>query len=235
MDDRTNTTFGWILGAGIVALGASIVSGMVFHADNPEAPEEPGYFIDAPEDAGGGDAGPDLGTLLASADAAAGEKVFAKCTACHNATQGGANGIGPNLYGVMGSAIGKHAAGFAYSSALSGKGGSWTWEAMDEWLKSPRAFASGTKMSFAGLSSPEDRANVMEYLASQGGAPAKPAPAAPEAAEGEEVDGPGEGPGVVEGAPSGEAEAAGAMGADQPVPSQGGGATLNEGATKPGG
>ena len=174
MDDRFNTAAGWVLGAAIVALGASIVSGMYFHADSAEHPEEAGYFIEGAAEEGGADEGPDLGTLLASADAAAGEKVFAKCTACHTIDQGGANGIGPNLYGVMGASIGAHAAGFAYSSALSEKGGDWTWEAMDEWLTSPRAFASGTKMSFAGLSKPEDRANVMEFMSTYGGAPAKP-------------------------------------------------------------
>ena len=218
MDDKFNTASGWVLFAGIVALGASIGSGMYFHADNPEMPEEPGYFIAAPEEGAGEDAGPDLGTLLASADAAAGEAVFAKCTACHTIEQGGANGIGPNLYGVMGTAIGAHAPGFAYSSALAEHGGQWTWENMDAWLTSPRAFASGTKMSFAGLSNPEDRANVMEYLSTFGGAPAKPEPAAPAVGE-IGVDAAGEGPGAVEGAAADAPEAAGAMGDEQPVPS----------------
>ena len=77
MDDRFNTAAGWVLAAGIVALGSSIVSGMYFHADSAEHPEEPGYFIEGAAEEGGADAGPDLGTLLASADAAAGEKVFA--------------------------------------------------------------------------------------------------------------------------------------------------------------
>ena len=218
MGDKFNTASGWVLFAGIVALGASIGSGMFVHADNPEMPEEPGYFIDAPEEGAGEDAGPDLGTLLASADAAAGEAVFAKCTACHTIEQGGANGIGPNLYGVMGTAIGAHAPGFAYSSALAEHGGQWTWENMDAWLTSPRAFASGTKMSFAGLSNPEDRANVMEYLSTFGGAPAKPEPAAPAVGE-IGVDAAGEGPGAVEGAAADAPEAAGAMGDEQPVPS----------------
>jgi len=218
MDDKFNTASGWVLFAGIVALGASIGSGMYFHADNPEMPEEPGYFIDAPEEGAGEDAGPDLGMLLASADAAAGEAVFAKCTACHTIEQGGASGIGPNLYGAMGKAIAGVAPGFAYSGALADHGGEWTWENMNEWLTSPRAFASGTKMSFAGLSKPEDRANVMEYLATFGGAPAKPEPAAPAAGE-ESVDSPGEGPGAVEGAAPDAPEAAGAMGDEQPVPS----------------
>ena len=225
MDDRFNTISGWVLFSGIVALGASIAAGMYFHADSFEYPEgqDWGYFVEGEAEDGGADAGPDLGTLLASADAAAGEKVFAKCTACHTIDQGGANGIGPNLYGTMGKAIAGHA-GFAYSSALSEKGGQWTWEAMDEWLKSPRGFANGTKMSFAGLSKPEDRANVMEFMATYGGAPAKPAPAAPAAEEGEAAP-------AVEGEEPSEAEAAGAMGADEPVASANA-AGDNEGATK---
>ena len=221
MDDKFNTAAGWVLFAGIVALGSSIASGMYFHADNPESPEEPGYFIDAPEEGAGEDAGPDLGTLLASADAAAGEKVFAKCTACHTINQGGANGIGPNLYGVFGTTIGAHAPGFAYSSALADHGGQWNWETMNEWLKSPRAFASGTKMSFAGLSKAEDRANVILYLMENGGGPPLPEPVAEggdDETAAENADNPGEGPGAVEGAEAGEAESAGAMAGDQPVP-----------------
>jgi len=227
MDDRFNTAAGWVLFAGIVALGGSIVSGMYFAADKHAHVEEPGFFIEGEAEEGGADSGPDLGTLLASADAAAGEKVFAKCTACHTIEQGGANGIGPNLYGVMGEPIGTGHAGFAFSSALSGHGGTWTWENMNEWLTSPRAFANGTKMSFAGLSKAEDRANVMEFLAANGGAPAKPAPAAPEAEEG------GDEAAAVEGEERSEAEAAGATGADEPVASDNA-ATDAGGAAKPG-
>ena len=123
------------------------------------------------EEEGAADSGPSLATLLASGSASAGEGVFAKCTACHTIAQGGADGIGPNLYGVMGTGIGQHVAGFAYSSALSGHGGEWNFENMDAWLTSPRAFANGTKMSFAGLSNPEDRANVILYLLENGGCP----------------------------------------------------------------
>lgn len=225
MDDRFNTAAGWVLFAGIVALGGSIVSGMYFTADKHAHVEEPGFFIEGVAEDGGADAGPDLGTLLASADAAAGEKVFAKCTACHTIEQGGANGIGPNLYGVMGETIGTGHGGVAFSSALSDHGGTWTWENMDAWLTSPRAFANGTKMSFAGLSKPEDRANVMEYLAANGGAPAKPAPVAPEADEADDaVDLGGETPT--------DAEAAGAMAADEPVAADN--AATEAGGVKPG-
>lgn len=183
MNDRMNTVFGWVLFSGIVALGLAILSGKYFHG---ERPEQMGMVVEGVEAEGGGaNAGPDFGTLLANADAAAGERVFAKCMACHTIDQGGANGIGPNLYGVMGQPIGSHVAGFAYSSALSGHGGEWTWESMDAWLTSPRSFANGTKMSFAGLGNAEDRANLMEYLAANGGAPAKPAPAVVEEVEAE--------------------------------------------------
>ena len=122
-----------------------------------------------------------------------------------------------------------HAAGFAYSSALKDKGGTWDYAAMDAWLANPRGFANGTKMSFAGLSKPEDRANVIAYMKANGGGPDYPAPAAP--AEEAAADAPGAGEGPVEGAPVDGAEAAGAMSADQPV-AAGNAATDTGGATK---
>lgn len=187
MSDRLNTIFGWVLFAGIIGLGLSALSSRIFHADKPEVHgEEWGYAIEAAEEAGGADAGPSIAEALANGDAEAGKAVFAKCVACHTIDQGGAAGQGPNLYAIMGKPIGKHAAGFAYSSDLSGHGGDWTYENMDAWLKSPKQFASGTKMSFAGLGKIEDRANVMLYFLENGGGPALPTPeAAP--AEGEEA------------------------------------------------
>ncbi|MEA3079923.1 MAG: cytochrome c, partial [Sphingomonadales bacterium] len=68
--------------------------------------------------------------------------------------------------------------GFAFSDALAKKGGSWNWDNLSQWLSSPRAFAPGTKMTFAGLSNPEDRANVIAFLNAHSDAP-KPLPAAP--------------------------------------------------------
>ena len=183
MDNRNNTTAGWILFAGIIALGGWIVSGEAFHAGEVEKGGYalPGGEVGAPA---GADAKP-VEFYLASADPVKGEAVFKKCAACHSAAQGGANGIGPNLWGVMGEPIGKGRAGFAFSEALASKGGNWDWKAMDAWLSSPRAFAPGTKMTFAGLGSPEDRANAIVYLNQQGSnlpIPAAPAEAAPAAA-----------------------------------------------------
>ncbi|WP_133364688.1 c-type cytochrome [Qipengyuania sediminis] len=231
MDDRFNTAAGWVLFAGIVALGSSIASSLYFHADKPEHSEKMGYFIEGgDEGAEGGEAAYDLGTLLAAADPAAGEKLFAKCSTCHTYNQGGANGIGPNLWAVLGSPIGSHAPGFAYSAALKEKGGTWDYAAMDAWLKSPKAFAPGTKMSFAGLSKPEDRASLMAFMKAHGGGPEFPAPkAADAAAEGAPAAGatpgaeatPGRegGPNApVEGAPVSDTAAAGGASADQPIP-----------------
>lgn len=218
MTDRFNTIAGWTLFAGIVALGLNAISVRIFHANKPEAPEEPGYFIEGAEEEGGAEGGPPLALLLAEATPDKGESIFAKCTACHTIEQGGADGIGPNLYGVIGKPIGQHVAGFAYSSALSEHGGDWSYENLDHWLASPRAFAGGTKMSFAGLSSPEDRAAVIMYLHENGGGPPLPEPPAAEATEGEiGIDGAGEGPGPADGAPIDPVEAAGAMGAEQPT------------------
>lgn len=187
MDDRFNTIAGWALFAGIIALGGAIVSNKVFET---ERPEEMGYAIEGveAEGEGGAAAGPSLNTLLASADVAKGEKVFAKCAACHTINQGGANGVGPNLYGTLGEPIGHGKGGFAFSDALKKVGGTWTFEAMDKWLKSPRDFAPGTKMTFAGLGNAEDRANIIAYLNAQGSnLPLPAADAAP--AEGEAANG----------------------------------------------
>ena len=178
MDDRANTIAGWALAGGIAALGLSILSGEYFHS---ERPEKMGYVVEGVEEegeAGGAVADKPIAFYLASADPAKGADVFKKCAACHNANKGGPNALGPNLWGVLGEGIGVGANGFPFSDALKSKGGAWEWQSLSDWLKSPKAFAPGTKMTFAGLSKPEDRANVIAYLNQQSDSP-KPMPAAP--------------------------------------------------------
>src|SRR5688572_12884815 len=223
MTDRFNTIAGWTLFAGIVALGLSIASGIYFEADKPHRPHEMGFPIEGVVEEGAAEEGPALATLLATGDATKGEAVFAKCTACHTIAQGGAAGIGPNLYAIVGKPIGKHAAGFAYSSDLAGHGGDWSFENLDAWLKSPKAFAGGTKMTFAGLGKPEDRANLILFLLQNGGGPALPPPPAAEPAEGEAAAGDAAaGPAVEPGA-----DAAGAAAAPEPAAAENA-ATANE-------
>ncbi|MBS0504069.1 MAG: cytochrome c family protein [Proteobacteria bacterium] len=180
MNDRNNTIAGWVLASGIVALGAGILSSEYFH---PERPEKMGYPIEGVAEEGGAAAAKEepIETRMAASDPANGEKVFQKCAACHTATKGGANGVGPNLWNVVGEGIGQGAGGFAFSDALKSKGGTWDFASLDHWLTSPRKFAEGTKMTFAGLSNGKDRADVIAYLNKQSDAP-KPLPAAAPAA-----------------------------------------------------
>ena len=180
MDLKTNTIAGWALGAGMIALGATIVGGMIFEGHRPE---KMGYAIEGVEAEGAGGAGPEvaIASLLPTADVGKGAEVFKKCAACHTIAQGGANGIGPNLYATVGEGIAQGKGGFAFSAALKAKGGTWTFDTMDAWLKSPRKYADGTKMTFAGLGNAEERANVIAYLNSEGSN--LPLPAAPAAGE----------------------------------------------------
>jgi cytochrome c len=184
MDSRSNVIAMMGLGALIVALGSSIVAGEIFHA---ERPEKMGYIVEGVEAeagaAGAAAAVVPIAVRMQTADPAKGAEVFKKCASCHNIQQSGANGIGPNLWAALGKPHG-HVAGFAYSEALKAKPGNWNFEEMDAWLASPRTYAPGTKMSFAGLSKPDDRANVIAYLNAQGSnlpLPAAPATGAAEA------------------------------------------------------
>jgi len=139
-----------------------------------------------------------LNAMPAADLVAAGEKAFAKCQSCHTVNAGGANGIGPNLHGTMGKAVASHA-GFAYSAELKAVGGTWDWDKMDAWLKNPKGYVPGTKMSFAGLSKVEDRAAIAAYLNAQGSNLPLPAASAPAAApEGEATPAAGETPAAAE-------------------------------------
>jgi cytochrome c len=207
MDNRSNTIAGWVLGAGIVALGASIVTAEMFHAERPEKMGYPIEGVVLEGEGGGAEAEPPIAALLAGADAAKGEQVFKKCVTCHTINQGGADGTGPNLWGVVGAPVG-HSPSFAYTADLKGLGGAWDWEKLNHWLKSPKGLVPGTKMSFAGLGKAEDRANLIAWMNAQGSnLPLPPPPAAgadPAAAAAEAADQP----------------AAGDKGEKEPVPTE---------------
>ena len=112
--------------------------------------------------------------LLAKADPKRGAKAFGKCKACHTPNKGGKNRVGPNLWNIVGRKMAT-GAGFNYSSALKGKGGEWTYKNIDAFITSPRKFAKGTKMTFAGIRKASERAAILVYLRSLSDSP-KPLP-----------------------------------------------------------
>jgi cytochrome c len=112
-----------------------------------------------------------IGTLLAQADLDAGAKDARKCGACHSFEEGGPAKIGPPLWDVVGRDIAA-VEDFAYSDALAGKEGAWDYQALDAFLAQPREWAPGTKMAFAGLRKPEERADIILYLRSLSSDPA---------------------------------------------------------------
>lgn len=107
-------------------------------------------------------------------DAAAGEKVFAKCKACHSVDDKMKNGTGPALWGVLNRAVGT-VDGFKYSDAMKGHGGNWDAAALDAYLENPKTNIPGNKMSFAGLKNPADRANLIAFFAGKSATPVDPA------------------------------------------------------------
>ncbi|MBK1968690.1 cytochrome c family protein [Brevundimonas diminuta] len=196
-DLKWNKIMGACLGTAFAILVVQQVSGMVYQTKQPE---KMGYFVDAPDEAAAGAAEAalpiDWGTVLPTADLAAGEAAFARCQACHTVNSGGADGIGPNLFAVVGGPA-MHRAGFAYSDAMAkhkAEAPTWNYDELDHFINAPGRYVPGTKMSFAGIRDEKTRINLIAWLRSQGSAgfaipapdPARqPGAAAPAAAEGE--------------------------------------------------
>jgi len=181
MDGRFNTIAGWVLGSGIVLLGATLVTGELFKSERPETMGYPIPGVQEEGAEGGAAAEQPIAHYLQTADAARGEAIFHRCQSCHNADNGGANGVGPNLWGTVGNTI-AHRPDFAYSDGLKNHGGRWDWDSLSAWLHSPSRFSPGTKMTFAGLSDPQDRADVLLFLNQHGGTLTIPPPPAAGAA-----------------------------------------------------
>lgn len=170
MNSKMNTALGALLGVVFVLMTISIASEGIFAS---EAPEKPGFEIVAAEDGGEGAgkaeevAETPIAVLLASADASKGEGVFKKCQACHTGDKGGANKVGPNLWGIVDRPVASHE-GFSYSSAMQdfSNGGQekWTFDHLNHFLIKPKALVPGTAMGFAGLKKDSDRADLIAYL-----------------------------------------------------------------------
>jgi cytochrome c len=98
-----------------------------------------------------------------AADAGNGKTIFARCAICHTVVKGGPNGLGPNLFGV----VGRKAAslpGFMYSGALKSSGITWTPDKLKVWIGGPQRLVPGTKMAFGGISNPHQIDDVIAYL-----------------------------------------------------------------------
>ena len=143
----------------------------------PQKPAKPGYVVEtaATESAPAPAAAPvestapaSLAALLENADVARGQKVAKKCAACHTFNEGGANKIGPNLYNIVGRAMGA-VDGFRYSDAMkaqASEGGQWTYEKLFGFLGAPKKFLKGTSMGFSGIKSKTQRADLVVFLKS---------------------------------------------------------------------
>jgi cytochrome c len=180
-DLRWNKIFGAILATLLAIVLLRQGAEMVF-ATNP--PAKPGDAISVQIASTGGesaapDVPPDWGTALPKADVAAGLAQSGKCASCHTFTNGGANGTGPNNWGVIGRQPGTKA-GFAYSSAMvdfGKKTPAWDYDHLYMFLANPQSYLAGTKMTFVGLKQPQDRINLIAWLRQQSASPAAiPAP-----------------------------------------------------------
>lgn len=143
----------------------------------------------------------DYGLLLANADIGAGERAARRCAACHTFNEGGANGVGPNLWDAVGNAIAAEP-GFSYSAALQGLGADWTYEALDGFIENPNGYAPGTNMSFRGLSDLGTRIDLIAYLRSLSNDPQPLPDPLPEETEGEAPELDEADPAAVEDAPA---------------------------------
>jgi cytochrome c len=160
-----NKVLGALLGTCLVVLAVHIASGAIF---STPAPAKPGYEIVVKAEQPGQQeaakpAEQPIENLLATASVEHGTQVAKQCAICHNFQEGQGPKVGPDLYGVVGRKIAS-AANFNYSSALKGMNGTWTFDELNKWLTDPRAMVPGTAMTFAGLASEKQRADVIAYL-----------------------------------------------------------------------
>jgi cytochrome c len=185
-----NKIIGAVLGTLLFVVAVKIFSEAIFEVPMPL---KPGYVVQGVPAASTGvpsaqpaeEPLPDFGTVLAKADAAKGQQISGRCQQCHDLSKGGPDKIGPNLWGVVGRARASRSS-FSYSSAMSSSHAPWTFENLFRYLKSPQTVVPGTKMTFAGLPSAQDRIDLIAWLRTQSDSPVPippPKPAQPASAK----------------------------------------------------
>jgi cytochrome c len=170
-DLELNKILGAALATALVILGLREITDRVYET---EPPAKAGYAIAVQETTGGGPAAPaplpDWGTVMKTADVAAGQTVFAKCQSCHVDAAGATPTIGPNLWAVVGRPPASYP-GYAYSDAMKAHAKevpNWTYDAIFTYIENPQSVVPGTKMTFIGVKPSQDRVNLIAYLRQQG-------------------------------------------------------------------
>ncbi|MGH7209903.1 MAG: c-type cytochrome, partial [Acetobacteraceae bacterium] len=178
MDDlAVNKILGAILTALVLWMFGTLVSDALVH---PALLKEAAIAIPSvPGAPGAPAAAPSIAELLQTASAARGKADTERvgCTACHSFAEGGPTIVGPDLYNMVGQQVAT-VPGFDFSAALKKHHGPWTYAELNQWIKDPAAYAPGTKMTFAGVPSAKERADIIMYLRSLSPKP-EPLPPAP--------------------------------------------------------
>ena len=160
----------------ILVLGINKVTDVIYYV---EKPEKSAYQVESvtsvasttsAETSSVSSESGNIMALFASTNAQEGAKVFKKCAACHSIAEGGANKIGPALWGVVGRKAGS-ISDYKYSKAMAAYEKSWSFEEMNGFLIKPKDWIQGTKMSFAGLKNAKERAAVILYMNENSGSP----------------------------------------------------------------
>jgi len=152
----------------ILIIGINRIADVIYSV---EKPEKSAYQVASVSDTNDSTAEPssentiagDVMTLFASVNLSDGEKTFKKCAACHSIAKGGGNKIGPALYNALGRQAGS-LSDYKYSKGMIAYGKKWTPQEMDGFLENPKSWVKGTKMSYAGLKNPKERAALILYL-----------------------------------------------------------------------